>query len=438
MNVLSKIKNQIIANYHLHNLRKNQWKKPLELRRAQLLKLKAIIKYAYEYVPFYHRLMQLCKTKPDHIKSLEDLKKIPPISKQDVLENYQDFIASGIDVSKLSSGFTSGSTGPTIRFYYDSSYASFLDATTRFPFFECGAKLNDNFVTIWGRESHAILFSKKYATLLGGLNNTIVPLFPPEKLIKVLKKIKPDVLWTFPSVLCTLANYNISDVYPRLVFTQGEIVTRHCRYIVNRLFNSELFETYGSVEFGHIAFECSEHCGLHTIEENCYLEFVDESGEYVSPGERGEIIVTGLWNRAMPLIRYRIGDFGIPTDEKCPCGRSWSLIKKIQGRTNDCLVLPSGKKIPAGWLYFERIIDRELKKNVFCVTNYQLVQDRRDRIIIKYIKGRDFNPKIIEKIKNDLEIYFAELGEKLEIVMQAVSEIQTGRTGKKLDFISLL
>lgn len=113
------------------------------------------------------------------------------------------------------------------------------------------------------------------------------------------------------------------------------MVTQHCRDIVKKKFDLELFETYGAVEFGWLAFECNEHCGLHMTTNNMYLEIVDEEGEQVSAGEQGEIIVTGLYNRAMPLIRYRIGDLGIPSDEKCPCGRSWPLIKSIEGRIND-------------------------------------------------------------------------------------------------------
>lgn len=438
MNKPQKLVSQIIANYYLRQLKKDQWRDPLELKKDQFKKLKAIIKYAYEYVPFYHRLLRLRGIRPEDIQKHEDLRKIPLVSKQEILENYKDFIANGVDVLKFPSGLTSGSTGPTLKFYYDYSCTNFLDASNRYPFFECGTKLTDNFVTVWGRESQSIVFGKKYAMLLGGIRNTTVPLFPPEKIIEVLQQINPDVMWTFPSVLNMLANYDISGIHPRLIFTQGEMVTQHCRDIVKKSFNSELFETYGSVEFGHLAFECNEHCGLHVIMDSAYLEFIDEYGEYVSSGEQGEIIVTGLWNHAMPLIRYRIGDLGIPTDEKCPCGRSWPLIRSVQGRINDYLVLPSGKKLSAGWLYIERIVDHELKKNIFSISQYQIIQDQEARIIIKFVKGKEFDAKMVEKIKNNLETYFAEIGEKMEVVMHAVEEIPRGRTGKKRDFISML
>ena len=141
----------------------------------------------------------------------------------------------------------------------------------------------------------------------------------------------------------------------------------------------------------------------------------------------------------MPLIRYRIGDLGIQTDEKCACGRSWPLIKSIQGRINDYLVLPSGRKI--SWFYLIRVLrrilyDRIYKENVFTISQYQIIQDRKDRIIFKLVKGREFNPEMLERIRKSLEKEFDKLGEKLEVVTQIVDEIPMERSGKKRILIS--
>ncbi len=172
------------------------------------------------------------------------------------------------------------------------------------------------------------------------------------------------------------------------------------------------------------------------ITNSALIEFVDEAGEWVSPGEQGEIVVTGFFNHVMPLIRYRIGDLGIQTDEKCTCGRSWPLIKSIQGRINDYLVLPSGRKI--SWLYPYRIIlfDKTFHDNVFTISQFQIIQDRKDRIILKLVKGKGFNPEMLERIRNNLEKEFDKLGEKLEVVTQIVDEIPMERTGKRRILIS--
>jgi phenylacetate-CoA ligase len=271
--------------------------------------------------------------------------------------------------------------------------------------------------------------------LWGDISETIVPLFPEEKLISILKQIKPDVLLTFPSVLLSLSRYDLSGINPRLIFTQGEMVTSHIREVVKKKFNLDLFETYGSVEFGSMAFECNEHFALHIITDNVYIELLDENGESVSSGERGEIVVTGLHKYVMPLIRYRIGDLGVLTDDRCPCGRSWPLLKSIEGRSNDLVVLPSGRKI--SWLYLQRCFyDPVFLENPFCISQYQLVQERVNRIIFKVVKGSSFSPELLERIKNNIEYYFAKQGEMLEVIIKLVEEIPMERTGKRRVFIS--
>ncbi len=434
MEKLRKLVGQAIANYHLLQLKRDQWKDPWELRKNQFKKLKAVVKHAYNYVPHYHRAFSSVGVKPDDIKSFEDLRKLPLVSKQDIQKDYRNFVAKGVDILKLPSRNTSGSTGTPLKLISD-PYSS--PGSSRYPFFECGVKLCDKFVTIWGRAT-SISWGSRYTRLWGDISETIIPLLPIEKLIKVLGQIKPDVLLTFPSVLLSLSGYDLSGINPRLIFAQGEMVTPHCRDIVKRKFGVDLFEIYGSVEFGNMAFECTEHFALHVITDNIYIESLDEDGEPVSPGERGEIVVTGLHNYVMPLIRYRIGDLGVLTDDRCPCGRSWPLLKSVEGRSNDFVVLPSGRKI--SWLYLQRYIfyDPEFQKNPFSISQYQVIQERQESISLNVVKGSNFNPILLFRIKNNIEEFFAKQGEKLEVIIQIVEEIPMERTGKKRMFISKL
>jgi len=437
MSKLRKLIDVSFSLYYQQMLRKDQWKDPRQLKQIQFKRLKAILKHAYNYVPYYHKLFVVSRIKPDDIKNLEDVRKIPITSKQNVQKNFVDMIARGVDPSKLPTSITSGSTGVPLKLIRDYSHIQGVAAVTNYNLFERGVRLSDNFVTVWGRGAESIQWSKKYVRLWGGISRTVVPLFPPAKLINVLRFIKPDVLDTFPSVLSTLANYGVSGIHPRIIFTGGEIVTQECREIVRKTFGLEPFETYGSVEFGDLAFECSKHFGLHIITDSVFIEFVDENEEYVSPGEQGEIIVTGLWNYAMPLIRYKIGDLGVPIDEKCPCGRSWPILKSIQGRNNDFLMLPNGNRI--SWLYLLRNIlyNEGFKKNLFCISQYQLIQERYDRIVFKFVKGAQFDPMILEGIKHKLENEFVKHGARLEVVLEEVEEIPpVGRTGKRRLFIS--
>lgn len=434
MNKINKLFNSILSNFYLKQLRRDQWQDQKYLKSKQLRKVKAIVKYAYDYVPYYHRLLSFARIKPDNIRSFDDFKKIPLTGKQDIQKNYAEMFPRGLNISKLPSSFTSGSTGMPLKFVYDHFASSYHAALRKYIFSECGVKSHDKFVTIWGR-AQSVVWTKPYTKILTGINEILVPAFLEEtKLINILRQINPDVINTFPSLLSSLANSDVSGICPRLIFTQGETVTSHCRKLVKKVFNKELFETYGSVEFEFLAFECNEHCGLHMITDGSYIEFIGENGEHVSPGEQGEIIVTGLYNYAMPLIRYRIGDEGIPSDEKCLCGRGWPLIKKVLGITNDYLILPSGRKI--SFFNFYPHFFKVLEKNLFSVAQYQIIQDHKDRIIFKLVKGKDYKPEVGESIKTNLEAFFAKHKENLKVIVQVVSEIPQGRTGKRRLIIS--
>jgi phenylacetate-CoA ligase len=190
-----------------------------------------------------------------------------------------------------------------------------------------------------------------------------------------------------------------------------------------------------------MAFECKEHSGLHIITNNAYIEFVDDQGDHVSPGERGEIIVTGLCNHMMPLIRYRIGDLGIPSDERCPCGRSWPILRSIEGRVNDFLILPSGRRI--SWLHLYRFMyegaadaDACLVHNPLLISQFQLVQEHRDKIVFRVVKGTQYDPGIVDRMRNKIEAELAKQGENLEVTVDVVEEIPPERTGKRRSFIS--
>jgi len=396
--------------------------------------LKAVIKHAYDYVPHYHKAFSSAGVKPDDIRSFEDMRKLPLVSKQDIQKNYNEFITRGIDISRLPSQYTSGSTGMPLKIVSD-PYPS--PGSSKYPFFECGVKLRDNFVTVWGRAT-SITWGSKFTRLWGAISETVVPLFPEEKLISALRQIKPDILLIFPSVLLSISRYDLTGISPRLIFMQGETVTSHCRLVVKKKFGIDPFETYGSVEFGNMAFECPEHFALHIVTHNVYIELLDEESEPVAPGEKGEIVVTGLHKYVMPLIRYKIGDIGTQTDEECPCGRSWPLLKSVEGRVNDLLVLPSGRKI--SWLYLQRCIlyDQEFQKNLFCISQYQVVQESRDRIVMNVVKGPNFDPNLLLRIKNNIEEFFAKQGEKMDVIVQVVKEIPMEKTGKRKAFISKL
>jgi phenylacetate-CoA ligase len=419
-------------------LKRNQWRETQELESIQLKKLKLMLIHAYDHVPYYHKLFDAAKFKPKDFKDLEDLRRIPVTTKKDLQRNFPNTLTKGIDLSHQKMRFTSGSTGNPLNIVISPEEdIQICNVSYNYPFLECGLKSTDNLVSIaTGSGGESIRQPRKYAKIIPYfVSETSIPtLTDGKKLMDVLQQINPDGISTYPSMLTLLCNYDVSELNPKLIFAAGETLTKHCRDAVKLAFNIEIFNIYGSEEFGRMAFECNKHSGLHMITDNNVIEFIDERGEHVDSGEEGEIIVTGLINRTSPLIRFAIGDVGIPIDDECSCGRKWPLIKSIIGRTDDYLILPSDKKISM-W-QFLRPFKNVLKSNPFCISQWQVVQEKKNSIVFKYVKGRKFDINVIHEIKNCIQREFSTLGEEVFLQMEAIENIPMERTGKRKSIIS--
>jgi phenylacetate-CoA ligase len=192
-----------------------------------------------------------------------------------------------------------------------------------------------------------------------------------------------------------------------------------------KIFGSEIFSFYGSEEFGPLAFECKEHQGYHIISDHVVMEFLKENKD-VSTDERGEVVVTGLTNYEMPLIRYRIGDIATPSSGRCHCGRRFPMIKQIEGREDDFVTLPSGKKISP------RMIN--VIENIPGIKEYQTIQVSKERFVVELVKDNRFSERTISDIKT--QIMKGCLGEKVKVEVELVDKIHRERTGKRRAVIS--
>jgi len=122
----------------------------------------------------------------------------------------------------------------------------------------------------------------------------------------------------------------------------------------------------------------------------------------------------------MPLIRYKLGDIAIPIDTKCSCGRGFPLIKDIEGREDDFFILPSGKKISPRMINVIEFIPG--------IQEYKIIQEKKDRIVVKLLKNHEFSERTIIEVKN--KILMGCLGEEVEIEVESVQELPKERTGK--------
>jgi len=410
----------------LLQLKRNQWRPLKELQTIQLKKLKAILYHAYNYVPYYHRLFKSARFVPEDLKGFKDLQKIPVTTKSDVQNNFSDFMAREMAPSKCVESFTSGTTGIPLKTYKDVRAASVDTALKTYAFLECGMKITDKFVTIAGTPRSLFL-----------PNQTLISWFYENSIIlDYLRKINPAVIYACPHIFEDLVTHDTSGINPKLIFSQAENLTQHCRNLIRLTFDLEINDTYGSTEISRLAFECNEHSGLHLITDSGLLEFVDDNNEPVAAGEIGETVVTGLNNYAMPLIRYDLGDLGVYSDERCACGRSWPLIKSIDGRKSDVFITPNGAKIYSHFL--KKCVFSEIKKNLFIVSQFQIVQEKRNKIVLKVVKGNKFDANIVDKIKNNIETLCVGFGEDISVETEIVQNISRDKSGKRRTIISMV
>jgi phenylacetate-CoA ligase len=395
----------------------------------QLRKLRAILKHAYENVPFYHKKFRRTGIKPDDIKSFSDLYKVPFTTKFEIQASpFEDVVARNVNIDRCRKTTTSGSTGIPLTVVSDRVAEDFSFAVWARAMLENGLKpLVDRMATI--RHPKFLQERKDIVGMLWANKRKQISVFDSaEQQLKILEDFKPDIIKGYSSSLAILADLckkKGSRVKPRLVFTGADFLTGKNRELVSSAFGCEVFDYYGCIEFSLLAWECSEHVGYHINVENVAVEFIKD-GEAVAPLERGEIVCTGLVNYAMPLIRYRLGDVGVLLNEQCSCGRTLPLMKTVEGRIDDFLTTLDGRVI-SGQIFSENYPFENWEKEG--IKQFRVIQERRDKLTIKLaVREGVFNEvPVLEKVRKKLQELF---GEGMNIEFQIVDEIEKDPSGK--------
>jgi phenylacetate-CoA ligase len=412
----------------LRQVRKNQWLKTSELEELQAKKLRAIVKHAYNNTEFYHRKFKDAGIRPEDIKRVGDLEKVPFTTKEELREHSTgSILAKGVDLNKCKVTPTSGSTGTPLKVVYDGAADDFSKAVNLRSMMENGLKIRVKWVNIGDSRTAS---KPSWFQKLGFFNLVTLNLFDSiEDEINTLININPDIIVGYPSQLNLIARYveqqSIAEIKPRTIFTTAELLDNNTRKLINSVFNLELVDLFGCVEVNRTAWECPEHQGYHLDIDSVVTEFVKD-GENVAAGERGNIVYTCLFNYAMPLIRYEVGDVGVPSGESCTCGRGLPMMKCVEGRADDFISLPSGKIISP-------IVLALVMKHSEGVVEYQLVQETFDKISAYLVVSEEFDEKHIEKLGEDIR---SALNNEVSVKIKIQDALKRGSTGKIRSVIS--
>lgn len=357
------------------------------LHELRLRKLQAILEHAFDNTVFYRKRFQEAGVSPKDIRDFDDLRLLPPLTKDDLIRHQSELIAHNLRPSELHSSTTGGSSGTYTPFHRDNRCLNIkFAAEYRFNRW-CGWNVGQKVAVVWPafqdlcvRETwkqklrhwlvdrHLLLYS-------GELNEAVM-----SQLAEELDRFGPRLIRAFPYALAILAKY-IRDatsyrIRPAGVLTTGEPLLASHRELMKEVFDCPIFNCYGSRECGHTASECETHEGLHINAECLHVEFQMDN-EPVKPGEPGHMLITDFENYGMPFVRYQIGDMGMPLAGLCDCGRTLPLMGMNAGRDTDFLHSPYDGSLISGSICHELAADGPN------VGQLQVIQDDRDHLTIR-------------------------------------------------------
>ena len=421
---------------YINLLEKTQWWDYHELEKLQLKKLKKLLQHVNDNVPFYHRIFKKLNFKPEYVKSVNDLNKLPILTKEIVNKNFNELYARNYPNEKFILSSTGGSTAAPMKFYIDKKWEACNMAAAYRSWSWAGYKLGDKMAYLWSAPQDLQVSSYTDIVRNYFLKTIILDAFNlteenMNKYIKILTRFKPKIINTYASVIFTFSEYikkmGIDTIKPTAILTTSDMLYDYKRKTIEQAFNCEVFDYYSGRDTTLQAAECQEHFGYHLSIENAVVEFMKEN-EHVALGETGNLIITDLCNYAMPFIRYEIGDLGTPSDERCPCGRNLPIMKSLQGRTYDYILTSDGRLL-AGIFFHHILVHNEIQG----IKEFQIVQKTKDKIIVFIVKNEKENT---EDINRFISLIKNNVGEKVEVELKYVSSIKRTPTGKLMHVIS--
>ncbi len=328
-----------------------------DLEKLQLQRLQQTVDLCYNTVPFYKKCMDERGVKPADIKSLKDTVKLPFTSKQDLRDNYPfGMLATPLEkIVRLHA--SSGTTGkPTVGPYTAKDLDIWAETMAR-VYTAAGGTWKDVVHNAYG-----------YGLFTGGLGfhigaerigATVVPVSGglSKRQVMLMEDFGATILSCTPSYALVLAETAMEmsvDIQQRMRLRVGifgaEPWTDEMREEIEAKLGLEAFDIYGLTEMGGpgVGVECPYHDGLHIADDHFLPEIVDpDTGELVEDGKVGELVFTSLTREGMPLLRYRTRDRVTLNREKCPCGRTTARMSKVNGRTDDMLIIRGVNVFPS-------------------------------------------------------------------------------------------
>lgn len=410
----------------LNWLRESQFWDQEKIEEYKNVHLMTIIKYAYESVPYYKDLFKSIKLLPSDIKSLDDLAKIPILTKELYRQNQQRLVSAKVLPKSIYWGRTSGSTGKALEYGLSPNTIAFQWAIWWRFRERFGLKFGDKHLNFVGSK---LIIPKNqakppYWRYFREQNQYIINMYQlrKEKIRAIVDFINnedikffsgyPSNIYQF-SLLVKEAGLSLVNP-PQIVLTGGEKLQNFQIRAIQEVCKCRVLDHYGFCEAAGNASRC-EHGTYHEDFEFGLLEPYNVTR--ISEKEfTGEILTTSFINTALPLIRYQVGDIATWNLEKCECGRKSSVITRIEGRVEDMILTPEGLRISrldGVWDDTDNVVEA------------QIIQDRIDHVVLRVVKGENFTKKDENKVLRNAEMC---LTSKMNIDIEYVDSSKMEKT----------
>lgn len=348
-----------------------------KIKEIQSKKIKEQVKHAYDNVPYYRALMDKKGVKPSDINGIEDIYKLPFLSKSDLRDSYPDGLL-GVpksDVVRIHS--TSGTTGRRVVAYYTQGDVDLWE--------DCCARA---IVAAGGTKDDVCQVAYGYGLFTGGMGlhggshkvgSMTLPMSSgnTDRQIQFMQDLGATILCCTPSYAAYLGEslhergIKPEDNSLRAGIFGAEPWTEEMRRDIEKSLGIKAYDIYGLTELSGpgVAFECEEQSGMHINEDHFYAEIIDPDTEEVLPeGSEGELVFTALDKKAFPMLRYRTRDICVLSRKKCSCGRTFVKMAKPRGRSDDMLIIRGVNVFPS---QIETVL-----LNEGYAPNYQILIDR--------------------------------------------------------------
>lgn len=403
----------------------NYYQKEIEcMSREDMIKLQserlvAAVKRVYENVPFYKRKMDEKGVTPDDIKSIDDLHKLPFITKDDLRDEYPYGLLAKPLSECVRIHSTSGTTGKRVVAFYTQHDIDLWDDCCARAIVAAGGSNEDVCQIAYGFG----LFTGG-AGLNGGSHKVGCLTLPmssgnTERQIQFMTDLGSTILCCTPSYAAYLAeSIKEKGVKDRIKLKAGifgaEAWSEEMRKNIENNLGIKAYDIYGLTEISGpgVSFECEAQNGMHVNEDHFIAEIIDpKTGEVLPEGTVGELVFTCIDKEAFPLMRYRTRDLCVLTRDPCPCGRTFVKMSRLMGRTDDMLIIRGVNVFPSQ-------IETVLIKNGY-EANYQIIVDR-----VNNSDTLDVNVEITPEMLSDTTMGISEREKKLVADLKAMLGIK--------------